>query len=388
MTVEQNETLRDGTPAEAGVRADRLDFVDDVARRWVESGETTGLVVGIARRGVTIFHRSYGVLTPDENSPAMPLDALFPVASISKPITATAVMCLVEGGLVGLHRAVQGYVPEFAGPDREQITVEQLLTHTSGLRDEHIEQFDVPRSGISAVTAYLDAAYTMPVRSEPGSVMTYCDTGYELLGEIVRRVAGQPLETFAHQRIFAPLGLVDSFYVVPEEARHRIARRYPPGGDTNGSPYCSEYETRAFETTPWASSGMFSTARDLLIFGQMFLQKGSYGGARILGPASVSAMTRNQIPGLPLQFDDEIWPEASWGYGWHIHGNTRGRRGPLLYSPRTFEHVGMGGSFLWVDPEHQVVGTCLSLLRQGSLGVYPAWRTDLLVNSFMAAIVD
>jgi CubicO group peptidase (beta-lactamase class C family) len=99
-------------------------------------------------------------------------------------------------------------------------------------------------------------------------------------------------------------------------------------------------------------------------------------------------MTTPQTGDLSLQFDDEIWAQASWGYGWHIHGATKGRRGPSLYSPGTFEHVGLGGSLLWVDPENELVGVCLSLLRQGSMGLYPAWRGDLLINAIMAALDD
>ena len=99
-------------------------------------------------------------------------------------------------------------------------------------------------------------------------------------------------------------------------------------------------------------------------------------------------MTTKQTGDLPMQFGDEHWAQASWGYGWHVHWESKGRRGASLYSSSTFEHVGAGGSFVWVDPENELVGVCLSLLREGSMGLYPAWRGDLVINAIMAALDD
>jgi len=172
--------------------------------------------------------------------------------------------------------------------------------------------------------------------------------------------------------------------VVPEGVRDRIAHRWPPGSPETA--YAVLVETRAWEETPAGSGGVYSTAMDVAIFGQMFLQNGRYGDARVLSPASVAAMTRNQIPGVGHWFDDEYLPEGSYGLGWDIHGTKRARRGATLYSEQTFEHMGRGGTYLWVDPVNEVVGVYFSLLRAGAPGWYPGWHADLFVNAVTAAI--
>ena len=118
----------------------RLRHAARLAEQWVTEGHTSGLVILVARRGAVVVHEASGRKRPYADAPALPRDALFPIASITKPITATAVMCLVEDGLVGLNRPVQEYVPEFVGEGKEHVTVRHLLTHTSGLKEEVVRQ--------------------------------------------------------------------------------------------------------------------------------------------------------------------------------------------------------------------------------------------------------
>lgn len=388
--------LRYGEPEAAGMSAERLRHVSEVAARWVASGETTALRVLVARRGVVVLDETRGQAAPEPGAPALPPDALFPLASISKAITATAVMCLVEDGLVGLHRPVQAYLPEFAGAGKEAVMIYHLLTHTSGLRDEDVRGADVGAAGgpgdlpppgeqHPAIAAYLVGGYATPLRRPPGAAWSYGNLNFELLGEIVRRVSGTSLADFCRARIFAPLGMDDTSYSAPESLRSRIARRYPASGPPAGA-WRARLESREREEIPWAAAGVFSTARDLATFGQMYLQGGRYGAARVLGPATVAAMTRNQIPGIPFEYEGERWPEASYGLGWHVHGGTHARLGPALTAARSFDHHGFGGTYLWVDPEREVVGVILSLLDRGTQGWYSAWRGDLIVDAAMAAI--
>jgi CubicO group peptidase (beta-lactamase class C family) len=128
----------------------------------------------------------------------------------------------------------------------------------------------------------------------------------------------------------------------------------------------------------------------MAVFGQMFLNRGTYGDGRVLSPASVREMTRNQIPGISAQIIDEYFPEAFWGFGWCIEGN---KKAPVysgtLRSPKAFNHGGSGGVFLWVDPVYEIVGAYFSVflrLRGGALR--PEWAGDLYVNAVTAAIVD
>src|SRR5262245_3166940 len=123
--------LRYGDPDEAGMSAQRVRHIAHLARSWVEQGITPALVVLAARRGIIVLHEAHGHLTPDDDSPSLPRDAVFPLTSISKPIAATAAMLLVEDGLLGLNRPVREYLPEFVGEGKDAVMVHHLLTHTS-----------------------------------------------------------------------------------------------------------------------------------------------------------------------------------------------------------------------------------------------------------------
>jgi CubicO group peptidase (beta-lactamase class C family) len=369
-----------------------------LAEAWVAEGHTSGLVVLVARRGVVVLHEAFGRLSPEADAPALPRDALFPIASITKPITATAVMCLVEDGLIGLNRPVQEYIPELVGEGKEHVMVRHLLTHTSGLQADAVRQHadeKARKGGIPlpadnqhpAIAQRLYLGYDAPLSQRPGVRMSYCDYNYELLADIVRRVSGGTLADVATERIFQPLGMADTYFIVPESLRRRIARRRL-AAEADPTAYAGNFETRDFEETPWAGGGVFSTAMDMAVFGQMFLQRGTAGGVRVLGPATVAAMTSNQIPGVPMQFDDEYFAEASWGLGWSIHGSRQPRRGGSLYSAEAFEHNGLGGTYLWVDPTYDLVGVYFSLLMTGAPGLNSAWRVDLFSNMVTAAILD
>ena len=150
---------------------------------------------------------------------------------------------------------------------------------------------------------------------------------------------------------------------------------------------------------PWAGAGAHSTALDMAIFGQMFLNRGAYGEARVLSPATVAAMTRNQIPGISSQLGQEHFPEASWGLGWDVHGPKKCLAvNEILSSADTYGHGGLGGVFLWVDPVYELVGACFSVRSKGGIpaGVsvvedqvaQAEQRTDLFMNAATAAVVD
>src|SRR5262245_32186879 len=171
--------------------------------------------------------------------------------------------------------------------------------------------------------------------------MCYSNFGYTLLGEVVRRVSGQSLADFARVRIFEPLAMKYTFYIVPDSVRARIVRRSMDAPFAVGGPGPG-LGTREHQAMPHAAGGVYSTVTDLAIFGQMFLNRGCYGNARILSPAAVGEMTRNQIPGIGSRIPGEFFPEASWGFGWSIHGNKKSLRYGSLHSPQTFSHHGAG----------------------------------------------
>ena len=181
----------------------------------------------------------------------------------------------------------------------------------------------------------------------------------------------------------------DTFYIVPDAVRARIVRRpldapfaatAPTGGPGLG--------TREHQELPLASGGVYSTAMDMAIFGQMFLNRGSYGEVSILSPAAVAEMTRNQIPGISAQFRGEFFPEASWGFGWGIHGNKRALQDGSLHSPQAFDHHGAGGVYFWVDPVYEIVGVYFSVTLELTDDLRPKECYDLFTNAVTAAVVD
>jgi serine-type D-Ala-D-Ala carboxypeptidase len=378
--------LRSGTPAEAGMSPQRVRHVAELAQSWVAQGITPALVVLAARRGVIVLHEAFGRLTPEPDSPPLQRDTIYPLASITKPITATAAMILVEEGLLGLNRPVSEYITEFTGEGKGAVMVHHLLTHTSGLTDEGLGAHARKKKG-STQTPPLEEGQNPTIHENlwllcdaglsrpPGVEMSYTTYHYDLLGEIVRRVSGRPLDDFARERVFAPLGMNNTFYVVPDDIRCRIVRRPPEEP-------AAFYDRPELHETPWGGFGAYSTTMDMAMFGQMFLNHGTYGNARILSPASVDEMTRNQIPGVSSRTQDEFFPEAWWGFGWSLDGTKKAIRQGTLRSPLTFHHGGFGGVFLWVDPVYEIVGAYFSVSLQQKT------NADLFMNAVTAAVTD
>ena len=385
--------LRPGEPEEVGMSAQRVRHVGQLAAGWVAQGITSALVILVARRGVVVLHEAFGRLTPDDDAPLIKRDTLYPLTSLTKPITATAAMLLVEDGLLGLQRPVSEYLPEFIGEGKQAVMVHHLLTHTSGLRDEDGNAHAAKKRGVVAIpppeetqhpwiNEHLFLRYDAPLWKPPGVEMFYGNYNYDLLGEIVRRVSGQALADFARARLFEPLGMQDTFYIVPDVVQARIVRRpleapFAAPGPAGGP----GFGTREHQELPSAPHGVYSTAMDMAIFGQMFLNRGSYGEVSILSPAAVAEMTRNQIPGIGAQYLGEFFPEASWGFGWGIHGNKRALGDGSLHSPQAFDLTGAGGVYLWVDPVYEIVGVYFQVTREKSC-------RGLFTNAVTAAVVD
>jgi CubicO group peptidase (beta-lactamase class C family) len=382
-----------GDPEEAGMSAQRVRHVAQLAQSLVDGDLTSALVVLAARCGIIVLHEVFGRSGPQADAPALPCEALFPLASLSKPITATAAMILVEDGLLGLNRPVAEYIPEFTGEGKHAVMVHHLLTHTSGLRDEDLDKHAEAKQGSVAIPPAeatqhplvheeLFLRYVAPLWKPPGVEMSYANFNYDLLGEIVRRVGGRSLADFARERIFAPLGMTDTSYALPAAKQERVVRRSPDAPDVF-------LDSPDYQYTPWAAGAVFSTALDLAMFGQMFLNGGSYGETRVLSPTTVAEMTRNQIPGISARVLDQYFPEASWGYGWDIPANKKALLFPSLHSPAAFMHSGAGGVCLWIDPGYDLVIVYFSVIPRNRPGEdLPDWRADLVINAVTAAVTD
>src|SRR5258706_131901 len=148
---------------------------------------------------------------------------------------------------------------------------------------------------------------------------------------------------FVERRVFRPLGMNDTSLAVRESLRSRLVRRRLDAGWAERLSSLPGLETPQFQRTPWASGGGYSAPMDVAVVAPMFFDRGRRGEARILSPASVAEMTRDQLPGIPARYNDELFPEASWGLGWDIRGSKKGLRDGSLQSPATFSHGGSGG---------------------------------------------
>ena len=381
--------LRPGLPEEVGMSAQKIQYIRGLAKDWVTQGIVSALVVLVARRGSIVLQESFGQLAPDRNT-SPELDTLFPFGSATTLITTTAAMILVDDGLLGLNRPVSTYIPEFRGEGKERVMVHHLLTHTSGFREKEVRAYIKKKKGSikipppeagqhPEINEYLFLTYDTPLESLPGSEMDYQHYGIELLGEIVHRVSGRLLPDFARERIFEPLGMKDTYYTVPDSARDRVVKRPPD------APFADWLDGRELQEIPWAAWGAFTTPGDMAIFCQMFLNRGRYGEVRILSPAAVTEMTCNQIPGVGAWFKDEFIPEASWGFGWNVHGHKRALGDGTLQSPQAFYQGNAGGLLMWVDPVYEIVGVYFSTALQL---IVQEWPGDLFMNAVTAAVID
>lgn len=392
-----------GTPEETGMDPNRIAVLQERAPQWLDPVRMRSAVFLAARHGKIVFHEAYGPLTDQPGSPPLTKDSIFNIGSITKSLTATCAMMLVEDGLLGLNRPVKEYVPEVCGEGTDDVEVQHLLSHTGGFSwDEEVEKitgrFDPdstivgdPATGLHEFNArQLSWLWDMKSHWAPGSQMAYCDFNFDLLAEIIRRVTGGAITDFAAQRLFKPLGMPDTTYVRNEEKMDRWVRRGDdvPFGTVSGMPIAGA-EGLWHQTAPWGCGGTSSTALDMAVFGQMLLNGGTYNGNRILGRASVHEMSRNQIPGIGTDFFGTWHKEASWGLGIIVQGIERWPWSGTLAPCGTFGHGGIGSNMLWIDRINEIVGVYLTVCTDIDMETNKrGWNFDLFQNMVTAAVVN
>ena len=404
--------LREGKPEDVGMDPVRIRRLHELVGSWVENGDTPSVAVLVARRGVIVLHDAFGVRRYGDPTPTLKPDSIFPISSCSKSITAAAVMCLVEDGLIGLNRPFIDYIPELDVPGvqwLEEVRVADLLCHTSGIDDLELGNFIAAAASRSSelpppapgrhpvIDRRIRLSAGAPLARRPGTAMIYSNFAYLLLGDIIRSVSGQPHAQFIKSRIFEPLGMRDSYFVLPPESLERRVYRGSGMPATEPTPIHRGIDSPEYNELGFASVGVASTARDLATFVQMLLNRGSYGSRQILSRAGVAAMTRHHvddsIPRIMPLFRDGKRLEIEFhggAYGYGLFVFERGDRfaaNGTLNSPSAFGHAGYGGAFMWADPEHEVVGVYLSVSPRlnREIGVM---NSDLFQNAVNAAIVD
>lgn len=382
--------LQFGTPEEAGVSPAQVERIRGQAQGWIDSDHHPALVILAARRGVVFLHEAYGTFGSEGGSP-VGTDTIFPLASLAKPFTAAVAMTLVEEGLLGLNRPVHEYLPEFRRAGKEKILIHHLMTHTSGLagedileliKNEHPEVDD--QSADQWLAANLDQWIALASRIAPqvapGELMMYADTNYELLAEVITRITDKSLEDAAQERLFTKLGIKDTHYILPEEKINRLIQI------PDSAPF-KDIE-KLWRHSPSGSAGLYSTALDTAIFGQMLLDLGANGASRVLSPASIRAMTKNQIPGLSARVVDITFSHASWGLGWSVTAPYKGALyGDQMLSLSSFVHGGSSGVYFWVDPAREILGVYFSVTMTKQQRSTKGFA-DLFTNMVIASIEE
>ncbi len=371
----------------AGFSAERLTRIDRTIQGYVDRGQVPGAVGLIARGGKIVYHRSFG-FRDVESKAAMANDAIFRIASMTKPIASVAAMTLWEEGRFQLRDPVSRYMPEFSdmqvalpvapgesyrGPYRtvaasRPITIQHLLTHTAGLPNpyrgitrEMYSQLRSSRKPGGTVADYVSALSKLPLNFEPGTRWEY-GPATDVLGRLVEVLSGMTLNEFLSERIFEPLGMNDTHFYIPRSKVPRFAALYQPDDDGK-----IELQEAPDENSRWirephayfsAGGGLASTTTDYFRFHQMMLNGGELDGVRILGPRTVRLMTSNHTADLP------IWlrgPGFGFGLGYSITVDQG-----LSAMPSAVGTYGWGGAYctvFWVDPADEVIGILMTQVR-------------------------
>lgn len=383
---------------------ERLERLDAFLEKKVADGTHPSMAARVWRRGVEIYHGMAGVSSP-EGRP-MSGDEIYPVASVTKPVVATLIAILQEDGELDLYNRVQEYLPEFTNKGADAIQVWHLLCHSSGMDDDEMygalntyietefgikrppndctreEDIEYCRKVHEAAGLEFDEEHPwfhdklMPVIPIPYPTETrfsYCNRGYQMLLDIVERVTGESADDFARRRLFDPLGMPDTYWVLPEEKHDRVLRR---GDEYAGAPWYNMPECYRNKS---GSGGLKTTLYDLCRFGQMYLQNGTLDGHRILSPSSVRLFTSNHNTKIPASEWINIKTDSDWGLGWNV-----GKKDDLGYlrSKRTFDHGGYAGARIMVDPENEIVTAFYFVDREEP--VYPLHGR--FVNMICAAL--
>lgn len=315
------------------------------------------------------------------------VDTRFFLASVTKPIVATAVMQLVDESRLDLHAPLVGVIPELAGDARrERITAWHVLTHTSGLADV---PFDVLKRQRPGYQKLLGKVVAQTPEWEPGSRFRYCSDSFFLVAEAIARLTGMRFPTALRRRLLDPLGMeTATFDVRPERSRALQVE-----GVSMGNLVVRELTLRFLANASLPGGGLFSTAEDLLRFGRAMLPRRGQDGPRILSQTLIDEMLREQTLGIPEHRDDGTIREPRYALGWRKRsdrsaGRTMdGTTDPDLVipaSPGTVTHGGASGTRLWVDPERDLVFVFLTNIWLGDDApchevlkrVYTAWDAE------------
>jgi CubicO group peptidase (beta-lactamase class C family) len=384
--------LPTAAPASVGFSAARLDRIDDAMQAEIDAGHYAGISLMIARHGKLVKSRRYGYQTLESRLPLRE-DAIFRIASMTKPIIGAAMMLLYEEGKWQLDDHVTKFLPELA--DMRVLVDDQLVPLDRPMTMRHLMAssagfaFGAP---VGSTNPKIDEMYAaadlfggtnedmiarmakLPLEAQPGTLFRY-GIQQEFQGVIIQRISGESLDSFLQRRVFEPLAMLDTGFGVAPEDRSRIAPRYTLDGNltlrlaSDQSPFPVLAGVAAGEKPKYLLSiaGLYSTAQDYLRFAQMLANGGILCEARILAPTSVTLMTSNLLPdGVPMRFDQ---PFAGIGYGMGVGIVLDPARADFnggAIGAGSYYWGGVHGTWFWVDPTYDII--VIGMIQQESAG--------------------
>ena len=375
-------SLPTARPEEVGLSAERLQRIHEMVMRHVEARDISGAVTMVARRGRVVHFEAHGLMDIEAKKP-MTKDALFRLASSSKPITAAAILMLMEEGKLKLTDPVAKYIPEFKNskvamesvrgavpmsdgapggdryyvvPANHDITIIDLLTHTSGLATGGVANADFQgllkaRKPTDTLADFVPRLGALPLDFQPGTQWRYSGlAGFDTLGRIVEITSGLTFDQFLRQRLFEPLGMNNTWFNIPEKDAARVAniyRKTPNGLEKSGQ--------LAIGTAVYFSGagGLTCTAEDYLQFAQMLANGGQLNGKRILSPWTVGTMLSNNVGDL---FNGQIGrPPKGVGFGLGGEVVVSAVEARLRKPDGSYGWDGAYGTYWWVNRKEQIV---------------------------------
>ncbi|GAB2514502.1 serine hydrolase domain-containing protein [Spirosoma aerophilum] len=391
QTAAAGSVLKEAAAETVGMSTARLQRMDAVINDYIAKGRQAGVGVLIARNGQIVYHKAYGFDNTQTKAP-LKRDAIFRIASQTKAIASVGLMLLFEEGKFLLDDPISKYIPAFKSPKvldkfnekdssyttvpaKREITIRQLLTHTSGIGYPIIGSKEavaiyaknkIP-SGIGTPGGTLADAMTrlgtLPLLHQPGEKWTY-GLSVDVVGYLIEVLSGQSLDQFLRTRLFDPLGMNDTYFYLPEAKKNRLATVYTEDAEKTVKMISSlnglsgDYPKQA-GTYFSGGAGLSSTMYDYAIFLQMMLNGGEYGGKRLLSPTTVRLITRNQIGDLNVG-------NNKFGLGFSI---TSERSAALLpVSEGSFDWGGYFGTTYWVDPKEGIVAQIYTQKTPNSFG--------------------
>ncbi len=391
-------TVPAGKPEDSGMSGERLRRIHESMMRHIEAGEICGAVTLVARNGRIVHFEAHGLMDIESKRP-MEKDAIFRIASMSKPITSVAVMMLVEEGKIRLSDSVSKFIPEFKDakvavpkqasdtgalsfydvPADRDLTIHDLLTHTNGLLTYNSKQppFPRPKEGDTLAT-YIPRLGAVPLDFQPGTQWSYSGlAGPDILSRIVEIVSGQTYDQYLRARLFEPLGMKDTFFYPPDDRRPRMVTLYQKS--PNGLQKSANQDGFSLRSYYSGAGGLMSTAEDYLQLAQMLLNGGTLNGHRFLSPRTVELMGSNHVGEM---FNGKLGrPAHGMGFGLLMAVIEDPVAAGLRVSKGSFGWDGAYGTQTWIDPQEKMV-TIVMMQTQ-----VPLIQRDF-ENAVMQAIVE